>query len=718
MSQEITRENNHLYCPNHEDQDELKRTSHNGENPESNVLCAENTLDPGVISIYGQGTHSVEGHDVLEEESQYVVDNEPVRMGSCTRQLDTTVDHHHTAENNDIHLVGVGDVYFVSDENSAEESAMYTASAEHGGEDNAIEDIEKEPKVEHSGSTVTMDSDININSNRSQPANTEGGANGKTWHVDISEDIDIEPYAVTEMCENVTYTAGTTSCESTAQNPHENQSTYLMNERNDDSGLQKLCDSPNINRLYPNPMYGAGVQQQASEDSRQNSDVHKLRKPDVKIARGHMCALAALLLGFFVGAIIIGVAIGVYRSTEENQTASHMPGVNNRGTFSVTELTSTTVTMVHIGSSLGTNTITLGTINGTKSPSLGDNHGTNTPTLGTINGTKSHSLGNNHGTNITTLGSINGTKSPSLGNNHGTNITTLGSINGTKSPSLGNNHGTNITTLGSINGTKSPSLGNNHSTNPPNLCDTHGTKPPTNKRTHADPLHPGMLFPGWGGPTIHKKTACEEETLQLSCADGKKFLFIDDAFYGRRIINGRCRCGFFDTNCHRKCEKTYDRKSCQGLQRCGVTATNKNFGDPCPGTSKYLEVKYHCEGSESREYISLGCWRDTSDRAIPTLEGTDPRLDGDYKSRENPIEKCYQVALSRGFTVFAVQAGGWCGGSADGLNTYNKYGPSTTCASDGEGGPYGNEVYKITGQTLINAWCTGILDDDHLSYVL
>ncbi|XP_078614388.1 uncharacterized protein LOC144883667 [Branchiostoma floridae x Branchiostoma japonicum] len=109
------------------------------------------------------------------------------------------------------------------------------------------------------------------------------------------------------------------------------------------------------------------------------------------------------------------------------------------------------------------------------------------------------------------------------------------------------------------------------------------------------------------------------------------------------------------------------------------------------------EVEVYAEtGSESREYISLGCWADTSDRAIPMLEGTDARLDGDnYQSRENPIEKCYQVALSRGFPMFAVQNGGQCFGSADGLNTYDRYGPSTTCASDGEGGPRGNEVYRI-----------------------
>ncbi|KAI8517186.1 response to nematode [Branchiostoma belcheri] len=98
----------------------------------------------------------------------------------------------------------------------------------------------------------------------------------------------------------------------------------------------------------------------------------------------------------------------------------------------------------------------------------------------------------------------------------------------------------------------------------------------------------------------------------------------------------------------------------------------------------------------SEEYTTLGCWRDTSDRALPTLEGTDLLLDGGhYHERTRAIEKCYQVARSRGFTVFAVQHGGSCFGSADGHNTYNKYGPTTACAADGEGGPWANQVYKI-----------------------
>jgi len=55
-------------------------------------------------------------------------------------------------------------------------------------------------------------------------------------------------------------------------------------------------------------------------------------------------------------------------------------------------------------------------------------------------------------------------------------------------------------------------------------------------------------------------------------------------------------------------------------------------------------------------YISLGCWKDTSPAVIPTLEGTDPILDGDsYTSRTNAIAKCAEAARRRNFAVFAVK---------------------------------------------------------------
>ncbi|XP_078699835.1 uncharacterized protein LOC144926706 [Branchiostoma floridae x Branchiostoma belcheri] len=115
-----------------------------------------------------------------------------------------------------------------------------------------------------------------------------------------------------------------------------------------------------------------------------------------------------------------------------------------------------------------------------------------------------------------------------------------------------------------------------------------------------------------------------------------------------------------------------------------------------------IPLEYNLEGVEVAKvrgprYFSLGCWRDSgSNRAIATLEGTDARLDLTYNSRADAIEKCYQVAKSRGFFVFAVQNGGWCAGSATALTTYRKYGPSAGCRPDGEGGRRANDVYLMT----------------------
>jgi len=106
---------------------------------------------------------------------------------------------------------------------------------------------------------------------------------------------------------------------------------------------------------------------------------------------------------------------------------------------------------------------------------------------------------------------------------------------------------------------------------------------------------------------------------------------------------------------------------------------------------------------------NLGCWKDTGSRAIPTLEGSDSRLSGSYYGRPDALNKCKEVALSRGFTVFALQHNGWCASSATAEQTYKKYGASNSCGANGLGGVWGNQVYKAfafqctseeTGQTL------------------
>ena len=101
----------------------------------------------------------------------------------------------------------------------------------------------------------------------------------------------------------------------------------------------------------------------------------------------------------------------------------------------------------------------------------------------------------------------------------------------------------------------------------------------------------------------------------------------------------------------------------------------------------------------SLTYVSVGCYKDTGNRAIPTLEGMDPILDGQYSHRLNAIAKCAVAALKRKYRIFAVQYGGQCFGGATAERTFDKYGKSTACGNDGEGGEWANQVYLTKGTT-------------------
>ena len=92
-------------------------------------------------------------------------------------------------------------------------------------------------------------------------------------------------------------------------------------------------------------------------------------------------------------------------------------------------------------------------------------------------------------------------------------------------------------------------------------------------------------------------------------------------------------------------------------------------------------------------YSYAGCWKDTADRAVATLEGLVAILDGPYKNRADAIKKCYTAAKQRNFAYFAVQDGGWCA-AGSGI-ACKKYGSSGDCRADGKGGPWANDVYII-----------------------
>ena len=84
-------------------------------------------------------------------------------------------------------------------------------------------------------------------------------------------------------------------------------------------------------------------------------------------------------------------------------------------------------------------------------------------------------------------------------------------------------------------------------------------------------------------------------------------------------------------------------------------------------------------------------------RAIPQLEGKDDVLNDNYKTRHDAIKKCAEAARQRGYTVFALQDGGWCASSTDAKFTYSKYGKSFAC-KNGKGGPFANNVYEVKSE--------------------
>ena len=84
---------------------------------------------------------------------------------------------------------------------------------------------------------------------------------------------------------------------------------------------------------------------------------------------------------------------------------------------------------------------------------------------------------------------------------------------------------------------------------------------------------------------------CEDDSLSLSCASVLKKIKILSANYGR--LTGAQVCGWgaiYTTNWKANGALAKVQGHCQGRSHCTLRATNSEFGDPCHGTYKYLEV--------------------------------------------------------------------------------------------------------------------------------
>lgn len=86
---------------------------------------------------------------------------------------------------------------------------------------------------------------------------------------------------------------------------------------------------------------------------------------------------------------------------------------------------------------------------------------------------------------------------------------------------------------------------------------------------------------------------CENHSGAIHCHKGN--INIISVNYGR-LIGGHICPGVVKTqNCGAAGSLGQVRRVCQGKQYCILYATNGHFGDPCHGTTKYLEVRYKCE---------------------------------------------------------------------------------------------------------------------------
>ena len=91
---------------------------------------------------------------------------------------------------------------------------------------------------------------------------------------------------------------------------------------------------------------------------------------------------------------------------------------------------------------------------------------------------------------------------------------------------------------------------------------------------------------------------CEGQSVNIDCRGrGNGAINIQFASYGRRHGPNVCpHDATSDQQCHEHTSTDIVRAACQGQVACSIAASNGVFGDPCPGTYKYLTVNYDCGG--------------------------------------------------------------------------------------------------------------------------
>ncbi|CAG2241056.1 unnamed protein product [Mytilus edulis] len=91
-----------------------------------------------------------------------------------------------------------------------------------------------------------------------------------------------------------------------------------------------------------------------------------------------------------------------------------------------------------------------------------------------------------------------------------------------------------------------------------------------------------------------RKVICEDSKTTLSCPSNQ-VIKITQATYGRSNKRTCKHPNMKTTRCATKKPLGISRKNCNGRKSCTVAANNRLYGDPCPGTYKYVTVTYSCK---------------------------------------------------------------------------------------------------------------------------
>jgi len=99
-------------------------------------------------------------------------------------------------------------------------------------------------------------------------------------------------------------------------------------------------------------------------------------------------------------------------------------------------------------------------------------------------------------------------------------------------------------------------------------------------------------------------TLCENERQKLTCPnDGK--IFVMGATYGRQSRDTCPSPPMRKTDCTSASSEGKVVEMCDGQRSCSLHASNDVFGNPCPGTYKYLQVTYNCTNKDISVLRSL-----------------------------------------------------------------------------------------------------------------